>query len=430
MKVVNLKIRFLYFFNFTDSLIDKEILIDKTFEFIEDEIKIRVESIRIELDNLQSQLIDECKKFRNNYLSKLKIDFDKAEKKFQDYENLLSNNLKSFELVKLRENIYSCQNFVKEIQNYDSNFSQNLKKFSFISSEWIPDFPVIGRLNQNTHIDFELMKKTDLEIINFENTVKSLNRIFSLNDQTLLLSSSDDNTIIQLDDKYNEIRRINTIQQHRLITPLSLCSDGYENIYICDLGNNCVLITDYEFSRIKRIIGKKSLDCGQPIEPLDICFHSDSLYVLNKDSSYVTVFSRIGDFDRQMELYASIKTDNTDSISTTSDIVLNRPNRIGANSKILVVLDSFRKVYLYDCLNGQLKQVIKSHNSTIMCLIDDYLFTCNRDGSLICYQSNNNKYVQMFERVVDLLKDSKSYMCFFKNRILVALTDSKSIVAL
>lgn len=114
------------------------------------------------------------------------------------------------------------------------------------------------------------------------------------------------------------------------------------------------------------------------------------------------------------------------------EILLSRPNRIGANRKTFAVLDNFRKVYLYDCVNGELKQIIKSNNSTIMCLVDEYLFTCNRDGCLSGYQSNSNsnKFAQTFERTFELLKDSKSYMCFFNEKLLVALTDSKSIVAL
>ena len=403
---------------------------------MEDEIRIRVESIRIELDSLQSQLLDECRKFKNKILAKLNDEISKVEKQFENYSKVLSKNAKNHEesigdmSIKLKENIYNCQSFVKEIQNFDFNFNQTLKKCSFIPSDWIPGLSIIGRFNQSAHINFDAAYKSNLEVFNFESTVKSLNRLCNLKDETLLLTSSDDNTIVQLDDKFNELRKINSIENHKLTTPLSLCSDDYENIYICDLGSNCVIVTDENFSRIKKIIGKKSIDCGQPIEPLDICFSNNTLYVLNKDSSYVTTFTRDGDFERQFLLRANIKCDIDENNSTEGDILLMRPNRIGANSKIFAVLDSFRKVYLYDCVNGDLKQVIKSNNSTIMCLIDDYLMTCNRDGSLVCYQNNDNKYSQTFERTYDLLKDSKSYMCIFNNKILVALTDSKSIISI
>jgi hypothetical protein len=401
---------------------------------MEDEINIRVESIRIELDSLKNNLIDECKTLKNNILEKLTNDFKKCENEFENYTNILSNHQTSYEMIELKENIYACQSFVKQMQNFDLNFSNSLKKFSFIPSESIPDLSIIGNLSQSAHINFEATKVSNLEIYNFEKSIKSINRIFNLNNKSLLVTSSDDNTIVQLDDKYNEIRRINYIQHHKLLTPLSVCSDGYDNIYICDLGNNCVVVTDNELSRLKRIIGRKSLDCGQPIEPLDICFANNTLYVLNKDNSTVTTFTRKGDFERQFLLRAVLKPENFSENNNNSnvEIILNRPNRIGANNKIFAVLDSFRKIYLYDCVNGELNQVIKSNNSTMMCLIDDYLLTCNRDGYLNCYQiiNNNNKFVQTFERTIEILKDSKSYMCIFNDKILVSLTDSKSIVAL
>ena len=401
---------------------------------MEDEINIRIESIRIELDSLQISLIEECKALKSNILEKLNNDYKQAENEFENYTKVLSKHESGYEMNKLKENIYACQTFVKEIQNFDLNFSNSLKKCSFRPSDWIPDKFMIGNFRQNAHINFDAKKVSNLEIFNFENQIKSINRIFNLNNKSLLVTSSDDNTIVQLDDKYNEIKKINYIQNHKLLTPLSVCSDGFDTIYICDFGNNCVVVTDNEFSRLKRIIGRKSLDCGQSIEPLDICFADNTLYVLNKDNSVVTTFNRNGDFERHFLLRASLKPENISDNNSNSDaeIILNRPNRIGANNKIFAVLDSFRKVYLYDCINGELNQVIKSNNSTMMCLVDDYLLTCNRDGHLNCYQNNNNnnKFVQTFERPVEVLKDSKSYMCIFNEKILVTLTDTKSIVAL
>lgn len=203
-------------------------------------------------------MIDECKKFKNNFLQKLKSDFKQIECQFENYAKVLSTHdtNTNYEMTQLKENIYACQSFVKKIQNFDSNFSTSLKKCSFVPNDWFPDFSIIGNVQQNAHFNFDAAKVSNLEIYSFENTVKSMNRIFNLKNQSLLLTSSDDNTIVQLDEKFNELRRISSIQQHKFNTPLSLCTDGYENIYICDLGNNCVIVTDNEFSRLKRIIGK------------------------------------------------------------------------------------------------------------------------------------------------------------------------------
>jgi hypothetical protein len=109
---------------------------------------------------------------------------------------------------------------------------------------------------------------------------------------------------------------------------------------------------------------------------------------------------------------------------------LMHPNRLGVNERFVVVLDSFRKVFIYSKFDCELKQIIKSNTSTLMSLIDNYLFTCDRDGLLVCYQQRNKdtKFVATFERVVPALRVSKSYMTFFKGHLVLSLTDSKSLV--
>ena len=86
---------------------------------MEDEINIRIESIRIELDSLQISLIEECKALKSNILEKLNNDYKQAENEFENYTKVLSKHESGYEMNKLKENIYACQTFVKEIQNFD-----------------------------------------------------------------------------------------------------------------------------------------------------------------------------------------------------------------------------------------------------------------------------------------------------------------------
>lgn len=387
-------------------------------------------------------MINECKNLKDKFLTELNDNYMQKESQFEYYDTVLTKNFNQYEYEQLKQNIYSCQNFIKDIQNYELNLNEKLKKFSFIpNDEWYPDTSIIGRINQNAHVCIDKIKKSKPNIINLENSLKSLSRLYSLSDNKLIATSTDQNSIFIFDKNFNYIQLITNINNLTLKSPMSICSDSYENVYVCDFGNNRIIITDYEFINVKKIIfGNKNnvgmgFDFGQFSEPIDICYHLNSLYVLDKHNSHVQVFSSNGDFKRQLVLYASSSKMSVESNSNKiNNLLLERPNRIGVNNLIVAVLDVFRKAYIYDLSNGELKQVIKSFNSTIMCLIDNYLFTCNRDGTLTCYQQNQygkeNKFIQVFDRTIDILKESKSQMCFFNEQFIVALNDSKSLVIL
>lgn len=440
---------------------------------------------------------------KNKFLKKLKIKFQAKEQEYKYYEENIYKEVQKLQsmninattqnsLVKtsfisntdtdstsdikqsnntqinhenLKKTLYYCQEFINELNNYNLNFYEKLKKVSFYASKWYPTITMVGEIIRNDFINLEKLRFTKPKLINFEKKLKNLNRLWNFNDEELFLTSLDDNKIIVLDNYFNVINEINEIDGIELNSPLGICSDNVENIYLCDYANQRVLIIDKEFKKIKKIFGKCGCGIGEFIDPLDVCFYSNSLYILDRELKRIQEFTRDGFFVREIKLYETITSkniihlNNTNNQTITSNSLCNLPTNINYNSKtlhenlsdrklltrpvrmcisngIIAILDSFRKVLIYN-LKGEFKQLIESNTNLLMCLVSDYLFTCNRDGLFICYQRNNNhaynygpEFIFTFERYIDCFKNSKSYMHYFDDNLVILLADNKSLAIL
>jgi hypothetical protein len=247
----------------------------------------------------------------------------------------------------------------------------------------------------------------------------------NFNDEEIYLTGSEDNIIVILDCYFQVIRQVSTIGEMQLHFPSSICTDSSENIYICDYGNQRVLIVDRNFSEVKRVIGKLGSSIGEFVDPFDMCFFSNALYVLDREIKRIQEFTRAGDFVREIKLYEAYRSN-----ANEKKLIL-RPVRLGITNGLIAVLDSFKKVYIYT-IKGEMRQIIETGCNMIMLLTSDYLFTCNRHGVLTCYEKSheNQLFQTISERSIEILKSSKSFMSLFDNHLILLLSEDRNLVVL
>ena len=401
-----------------------------------------METIKNELNNLENDLLSISKVMKKKYLKKLKFEFELKEKTFKYFEeNFFKeiqkariNGLATINEENLKKNLYLCHDFLNELNNYNLNFYENLRHVSFNPSKWFPSLNIIGELIRIDLINIDKLRYRAPKLISLDKKIKSLNRLWNFNDEELFLTGCDDNKILILDNHFNIINEITDIEGLKLCSPLGICSDNIENIYVCDYGNHRVLIIDQKFTKVKKIIGKRGSAFGEFVDPLDICFNSNCLYVLDRELKRVQEFTRNGDFVREIKLYEILTSSNSSILYLNDRKLLTRPVRMCISNGLIAILDSFKKVYIYN-LRGEFKHVIDSNINMLMCLISEYLFTCNRDGIFVCYQRNQifhnyKEFKILFERSIDCLKSSKSYMHFFDDQLVFLLTDDNAIAIL
>lgn len=427
--------------------------INKIFNSIESDIITRVNTIQKELIKLKDDLVQIVKDFKHNFISKAQFDFKIEEKnffKFKEEFQLFLNTQKQNKANKvinidveqtdeqLRKRLYDCENYLKQLNHHNNSFSERLNNISFnVASEWVPDTSIIGKL-QGSNITKFLIKliHNKPKVINFNN--ESIHGICNLFDENLLATCVDTNKLILIDKNYNLVKQYTKISELTLSCPLGVCHNNGDYVYICDLMNHRVIITDRDMN-MRKIIGDSSSkpiassDLGKFNRSVDACFYAGNLYVLDCLNKRVQEFTADGEFKREIKLVKiAFDVDKRSSLlSTDENAYHKRPLRLDVIEDTIAVIDDYEELFLYN-FAGELKQTIKK--SRLMCFVDTYLFTCDDHGLLTCYEKHKNgqheEYLALFKRKIEILQPPISFMKFFNGHLTVSLGGSKKGIAI
>jgi hypothetical protein len=143
----------------------------------------------------------------------------------------------------------------------------------------------------------ELLVKRKTEIIKLNHDVWD---ILALNRNRIVCSSRDNKFLTLYDENFSLIKRVDKINEVSLI-PVGIAS--YEkHLYITDKQNNCIIMLDFEFNKIKTI-GSLGAYFNQFNKPSGICCKNGILYICDH------VNQRIQIYNKDLEFIDTIKMD-------------------------------------------------------------------------------------------------------------------------
>jgi hypothetical protein len=233
---------------------EKRASIANFFNFIEEEILIRIESIKMSIDNLQTELFDHVKRLRTDYETSLENEITEISKQL----GTLDAADIATDCEQMKQTIHLCQDMIEELECSDMKIIHKLRTIAFEPSEWLPVEPeLIGKISISRYVNLNYMKKIKPSIVDLSNSVRSLNRIYNLNDEYLIATSNDDSSLVIFNENFDEVRKIKEISNYKFKSPLSVCSDTENKyMYCCDFGNHKMVMFDVKTFDVIKTFGE------------------------------------------------------------------------------------------------------------------------------------------------------------------------------
>ena len=392
--------------------------IETSFAFFEGDVVIRVESIKQELDNLQIDLINTIKsikeKFFKEFLNEFEIKKANSEKLIGNMEKILKVNESSSEV--LRENMYKCQEYLNDLRKFDGNLNKKLSEISFQYSEWLPITSNIGSINGTSSL-FTIARTVTPNIIDLSCCIKQIYGLCNLTNKFLFLTSPEENKVYILDENYHCLKSCASVGGRYFSKPYGLCTDGHSTIYLCDYGNNRILLINESFEEIRKVIGKQGKNACEFDGPIDIAFSNDQLYVLEDKNLRIQILSKRGDFLTELNLI-------------TNQLEVENPTRLHVLNDSIVILDQFKSLIFYD-FDGQLMQNIETEKIKSFFIDESYLFTITDFGVISLYErntlSNTDGYFFEIKRELKNFEFDVAFTCFFNEHLVISLGDCAAL---
>ena len=375
---------------------------DNYIDFIGGEIELRIESLHIDLDALDEKLCKNLEGLHQKYILRLS-------------------------LLKEAVDVAITLKYVKKIKKLTRKIIKfETTIFDFKAMNCIlnaPDF--IGSFKR-TYLNMNKFNSAEPIIIDLNGKVQSLCALCALNDKQMLVSDFKRNELYIFDKNFDKFERISHVQSFKIRSFYGICtSDDYQNIYLCDLEYSRILISNSDFTLIKKIILKAGSTIDEFFCARDVCFYSDLLFVLDQAHKSVFIFNKYGEFIKMFELIDKNKI----SIELNEEIYIQNPVGISAGDDIIVVIDWKKSVFVYN-FNGYLVNVIRHLQITSFCLKDEWLIIHSEDGRIACYmQVSGTKFdfKKVSDRYFKTLKYRSESLTLFNNRIVISMGWAKML---
>ena len=295
---------------------NSELLMNNYFTTMKEEIAIRIDSVKADLDKLSEQLsklIDEKNR-------KMKVSLEKMNSKLKDQAQTSQkfiNNLQSLMIKteisvdKLEDNMYLCQDRIKELQSADIEFFKIFKQIKFKPNESELNITIIGELSdleEQTSTNYSTSSNSTSHPDVKTNTNQKVNSngstLNSLQQQTSQLIESSESEVFEgsLDnDKYQalaaassskyEPNELKIIEMAKKVEwPCGIHSIGDKDLIMTDNVNNEIIILNSELQIVKQIkkVGDVSFSSPFGIASDD----KDTVYVCDGGNHRVLVFNK------------------------------------------------------------------------------------------------------------------------------------------
>ena len=231
---------------------------------------------------------------------------------------------------------------------------------------------IIGEILYQNESDVDVKEL----LINGKTEMIKLNQdvwdILALDKNRFVCSNYSSNCLTLYDQNLNLIRKVDLINGESF-TPLGLaCSDIH--LYIADAKNNRILMTDFEYNKIKSV-GSHGNFHNQFYSPCGICLKNEILYICDYFNERIQVYNR------DLKIISSVSLDYY-------------PWVIKASNSLLFIQagNTTTFLFIYELKSLKLKQ--KIDNPDVLCrlsVINSNIYRYNsKSKSVLVYDGNGN----------------------------------------
>jgi hypothetical protein len=395
--------------------------IDKYFEFLNEDLVIRFDSIQTKLDQLNTYFQTKLKELKRKCQDSYAAVTDKANESLTKYRLFIDKfrsqsdeaNAHAIELIKHSSEIKVLMEKLRDFPN----------SVSFEASSWEPDQECIGHLSGDLMLGHTFQRRTPL-LYNLKKKMRMPSGMCTLSDNRLLICDTKSAELVQMDTNFDIVSRIKTIGSKVLLQPTSVCTDEVDNVYITDSTNSLIINCDVNFKMIKHVVGtpgrgKLQFDC-----PKDICFFNDWVFVLETGNKRVQVLTPDCQFEKFIYLY-------TKPYSEDAADLMASPCKIAVSANTVAVIDEWRYIRLYT-FEGSLKQVIDISNAGYvqsLCFVNFYLFAHSSNGRLFCFTNiDSSDWQELFDRSINDCREYSDRIAYFNKKLVISFGYDRSLV--
>ena len=311
--------------------------------------------------------------------------------------------------------------FNEKLKKYLADFNNLFSKITFEASESSFCDDIVGKIESDLIIGENIKHRTFKTVPLQE--AKQATSMCTVDDLYIWLVDKRENKIIKYNNEFKVCEQITNIQGMKLNKPSLICTDEIENVYICNLNNTQIIVTDLNIKEIKFVLGASIFDDVKFIK--DIKVHNGLLYVLEMTTPIIQVV----DADKNVRKISLRKDHQNESLSN--------PVAMSVHNDLIAVIDYWAKIYIFD-LEGTLIEELSFENIGFiksLCLTDNYLFLHAADGAFICYkieddENNFNKknFTSCFTREISALRETSESMVYFNKKVTILLPYAKSFI--
>lgn len=376
-------------------------MIENYFQYLNDEIEIRIESIKIEIDKQCSSLENKVNRFKS-YLLKCKHN-----NQIESSSTVFNVNTKKY--VKIINIGYLTDNFISlnnlkyfEPKIFYFNDFNSIIHMCRISNDKLAFIEKYGS-NEETSI---LVINSSFQITNYIKEIK--NKKFS----SSILCSSVNTTVSGVftddEDMYTE-----------------------HVVFLCDINESKINITNENFMQINSTFGTQN----QFSFITDINFLNNEFYIFDQLNKSIQMYTVDGQLIKKYHLFKVFDSQSQFfDIDFNSDaFLIDYPKAITiSNTHIAVIANGYNIIYIYDN-ECNLKQIIYDNHDERYCSMlfhKCYLFIHSSKGFLLVYEYDNKENLYKFLIKTKFNQELKLFsykMTVFNENLLIILLSNNTL---
>jgi hypothetical protein len=370
--------------------------LENAFEFMEQEMLIRIESFNVELDKHSYffdkridlghwQVLDELDKI--NEIERKVNEFKANRNDFASFQNLLKN------YSEIRASLSEISNRLYDLSYTTASFHLSTRKFPKFKNT------LVGKLMSSLKpVDLFAFKSSKSTLIDLSEEVTNLSSLCQLDNNNFLALDSYLNSIVEFDAKFKFIRSVCLnempgVQQQKITFNSNFYSilANKKSVFINNMESNEVIVVDRALSRIDTIFSP-AFESSRPIFLCE-CYRN-TLFILNYKERLILVYDdSVSEVNRikleQLEVECNEKQVNKAN-ETISDELINTCNTFTINDKFIAVSVPFlTQVHIYNLEGKRCQKIEIGCHKTSLCLADELLVCFSRwskIGSILVYE--------------------------------------------
>ncbi len=334
--------------------------IEKIFGFVQEDIGIRIESLRLNLDL-------ECESF-NAKLRRLKRKLIKRNR----FDSALFVRLLS---KPFQHMFYDKNKHFPSLDLFKSETSGILQSYLLKTGLNSLSSNLVGRVN-SFGINLKHLEYIEPKRINPPDVF--MTAMCALNDK-ILIADQKHNKILICDKHLNIIQTIFEIDKVLLKGPCSICTDSNDTVFICDKLNSHIIATEKNFKKIKTIFQDQRIKL-----PIWIEYFKKSIYVLNEKTRCIQEYRTNGQFVQRIDIF---------TFQETTEI-----NKFHMFATKIAILSVKNGIYIVDIRGNYLYGLNSNRYQNIYKTNDDYLIMVTMSGVLNFYDLKGLTLSSVFDR--------------------------------